>query len=195
MGQYYNSVLKTKNGDLMAFYNYGLKLMEHSYFNNSYVNAVCEFLAEEAHYVAWIGDYADDDSKMASFRLHNANKAKQLDCDNGFTTFGMVLVNHSKREFLIMRDYYCKNFAAYVKDGHVDGWVIHPLPLLTCKGNGRGGGDYRGINQDQVGIWAEDLLEFIPLTHLEWNYQTKKYKVRGSEYEYKEVMFEFRERS
>lgn len=63
MGQYYNSVLKTKNGDLMTFYNYGLKLMEHSYFNNSYVNAVCEFLSEEAYYVAWIGDYADDDSK------------------------------------------------------------------------------------------------------------------------------------
>ena len=23
-----------------------------------------------------------------------------------------------------------------------DDWLVHPLPLLTCEGNGRGGGDY-----------------------------------------------------
>lgn len=34
------------------------------------------------------------------------------------------------------------------------GWRIHPLPLLTAIGNGLGGGDYYGINTDDVGTWA-----------------------------------------
>lgn len=33
-------------------------------------------------------------------------------------------------------------------------WILHPLPLLTAVGNGLGGGDYYGINKDQVGGWA-----------------------------------------
>ena len=39
------------------------------------------------------------------------------------------------------------------------GCMIHPLPLLTSVGNGRGGGDYRGTLQDEVGTWAGDLIE------------------------------------
>ena len=35
-------------------------------------------------------------------------------------------------------------------------WQIHPLPLLCADGNGRGGGDYNGINENMVGIWAYD---------------------------------------
>lgn len=38
-----------------------------------------------------------------------------------------------------------------------DYFKIHPLPLLTCEGNGRGGGDFRG-DDDNVGAWARDRL-------------------------------------
>jgi hypothetical protein len=43
-----------------------------------------------------------------------------------------------------------------------DGWRIHPLPLLTCEGNGRGGGDYRG-ESDLVGRWSRDLISVEPV--------------------------------
>jgi hypothetical protein len=33
----------------------------------------------------------------------------------------------------------------------------HPLPLLTCEGNGRGGGDYRG-DSPLIGSWARDII-------------------------------------
>jgi hypothetical protein len=35
---------------------------------------------------------------------------------------------------------------------------IHPLPLLTVEGNGRGNGDYYGSSEDKVGIWARNTL-------------------------------------
>jgi hypothetical protein len=37
---------------------------------------------------------------------------------------------------------------------------IHPLPLLTCEGNGRGGGDYYGEDTNNlVGSWARNIIE------------------------------------
>lgn len=39
-------------------------------------------------------------------------------------------------------------------------WTIHPLPILTSIGNGRGGGDYHGTNMDIVGTWAMDTITF-----------------------------------
>jgi hypothetical protein len=57
------------------------------------------------------------------------------------------LVNHDKKQFV--------NKTNVPKDR--DGWRIHPLPLLTCEGNGRGGGDFRG-DSDLVGSWARDII-------------------------------------
>lgn len=40
-----------------------------------------------------------------------------------------------------------------------DRWVIHPLPLLTVEGNGRGGGDFRHADPDGlIGSWARDHI-------------------------------------
>lgn len=33
-------------------------------------------------------------------------------------------------------------------------WIVHPLPLLLAESNGRGGGDYHGINKNMCGRWA-----------------------------------------
>ena len=35
---------------------------------------------------------------------------------------------------------------------------IHPLPLLTAEGNGRGGGDYCGSDMELVGTWARNVI-------------------------------------
>ena len=64
-----------------------------------------------------------------------------------------------------------------------DTWTVHPLPLLTCDGNGRGGGDWHEENPDGtekenaklVGTWAYDHISVTNdkkncegLTELEW---------------------------
>ena len=57
-------------------------------------------------------------------------------------------------------------------------WTIHPLPILTCIGNGRGGGDYYGTNMDMVGAWAMDRITF-----------TEEWPVAYREVEYQKVTF------
>ena len=43
-----------------------------------------------------------------------------------------------------------------------EGWTIHPLPLLTAVGNGRGGGDFQdGIGIEWLGLWAWHLLAYL----------------------------------
>jgi hypothetical protein len=67
------------------------------------------------------------------------------------------LVNHDKKEFV--------NKTKTPKDGN--GWKIHPLPLLTCEGNGRGGGDFhintekKQGNVELIGTWARDRISVV----------------------------------
>lgn len=48
-----------------------------------------------------------------------------------------------------------------------DGWKIHPLPLLTCEGNGLGGGDFyineekEQGNVDLIGSWARNKIGVV----------------------------------
>ena len=76
------------------------------------------------------------------------------------------LVNHDRKEFV--------DKSKTPKDN--DGWQMHPLPLLTCEGNGRGGGDYRG-ESDLIGIWARNIIGVV----------TKKSDIPK---DYKEIMFD-----
>lgn len=51
-----------------------------------------------------------------------------------------------------------------------NGWTVHPLPLLTAEGNGRGGGDYHEQNPDieLVGTWARDSISKLIGSSLEY---------------------------
>ncbi len=63
MGQYYMPTLIAKDGTISTLYSHhydnGLKLMEHSYIGNNFVNAVCTQIWKNPMKVAWIGDYSD----------------------------------------------------------------------------------------------------------------------------------------
>ena len=113
---------------------------------------------------------------------------KGLKSSKTFTISEKCLVNHNKKLILLGSNYYSKIhniqaktfWANYdkIKDKNkttkeerqnekllyynweVDS-VLHPLPLLTAVGNGRGGGDYAGINADKIGSWAFDVLEVV----------------------------------
>ena len=141
MGQYYKPICLDNGLQEQWIYSHeygnGLKLMEHSYIGNNFVGMVERLLSNGNMWhmkpLVWAGDYADTDK----FQLHNLYE--QCDEYNQFKNKKELkplnvryIINHTKKEFVD------KNKVPKDKDG----WRVHPLPLLTCEGNGRGGGDY-----------------------------------------------------
>lgn len=182
MGQYYRTLLKEGNGKLTV-YNRKIiidgqeeymmaKLTEHSWWYNPFVNAVCQRIYESTKRsrIIWIGDYADQfadnldepHNGLTQKKIRHYHKRCWGEPDTAiaiptteFTLDGKFIVNHSKREYITCSDYYKECVVG-------DGWCLHPLPLLTCIGNGLGGGDYTrptiGSSADIVGMWAWDEI-------------------------------------
>lgn len=131
-------------------YDNGLKLMEHSYIGNSFVSAFESLIKGNPQRVVWGGDYADKCKGRKTNLYSRCKDSEKANPTEKFTTTETrYVVNHSKKEFVD------KFSVPEIKDWK--GAKIHPLPLLTCEGNGRGGGDFRGENKF-VGTWARDVI-------------------------------------
>lgn len=161
MGQYYNIIIKPQGEDKVHAYDRTIdgeytmaKLMEHSWYLNPMVNAISEKLYHKPSQIAWVGDYYDK-GELLDYAYPKDGRYCELH-KTEFTLNGRYLVNHTKKLMLdcwgYLRDCMIKN---------ENGWVLHPLPLLTALGNGRSGSDYQGINEDKVGSWAWDMLEIV----------------------------------
>ncbi len=168
MGQYYSPIfLKEDNKPFAYFESWdfknGSKLMEHSYIRNAFVNFVEMQLINNPTNIVWAGDYADNEENL-EYNLYDLkdntigikithNEGEDLSYKHKFKNYlpkrYKYILNHDKKEFV--------NKATVPSN---DGWEIHPLPLLTCEGNGRGGGDYRGEN-DYIGIWSRNKISVI----------------------------------
>jgi len=152
MGQYYKPISIDKMTFLYSHdYGNGLKLMEHSYIGNSLVNTVESLLAPDGAWhknsIVWAGDYADEEGDSTD-NLYTQIGDDSIEPKNmEERSSGRYIVNHTKKEY-VDKDIVPKD---------PEGWKVHPLPLLTCEGNGRGGGDYRRDNQ-HIGDWARDQI-------------------------------------
>lgn len=153
MGQYYKPInLETRNYVYSHSFNDGLKLMEHSWMKNEMVMFVESLIAEGGAWfgkpLVWAGDYADKekDSTHNLYQLVNG----EVTPDAGYKTkHYRYIINKTKKCFVDKTN---------VPEDNV-GWQIHPLPLLTCEGNGEGGGDFFGTdNNSLVGSWARDII-------------------------------------
>jgi len=180
MGQYYNPInIESMEWLYSHDYGDGLKLMEHSYIGNKFVGAVMKLLTKGNKWykkpIVWCGDYAEE--KYYEKCKDDKNIfAESLSEDEQKTA---ILVNHTKKEYIYFYPYRDEKKKRVVDkiEGNEEEWVINPLPLLTALGNGQGGGDYRGINIDKVGIWAKDILsvEFeIPEGYKEFKVEFKE---------------------
>ena len=174
MGQYYMSILGDAYGlnckvfDRSVNYEYTFaKLLEHSWWQNPFVNAFSEFLYNKPSRVIWCGDYADepDDFNFPNCSAFYVPSSKEIRSEtiathtvatSNFTLDGKFLLNHDMRQFVDLDEY-------KLLSTDKDGWVIHPLPLLTAVGNDRGGGDFHegNIGYENVGIWAWHLISFV----------------------------------
>lgn len=180
MGQYYRAIVKKQNRRIDVYNRYIMrngkkeymmaKHTEHSWWLNEFVNAVCldVYKRKEKNRIAWIGDYAEsylESINEKSFNGLNQNQISRLthhcwDCEGTavepteFNLSGLYLINHTKKEYIDCSKYF-KHSNMKTKYGD---WCMHPLPLLTCIGNGLGGGDYCSPTDDStneyVGAWA-----------------------------------------
>ena len=185
----------------------GAKLMEHSWTKNSFVRFVERQLMVTPQRVVWGGDYADNEEpstltpmeikslvdedsdywnseviKEKGVNLYSlsetigkltSNEEVKNKYEHDFKEIAPLtakyLINHDKKQFV--------DKTKTPKDA--EGWQVHPLPLLTCEGNGRGGGDFRG-ESDLIGLWARNRISVA----------TKKSEIPK---EFKELVFDIKE--
>lgn len=162
MGQYYiPCILNEQNEPIFSMYSHeydnGLKLMEHSYIGNVFVETFEHELSINGKYhkskVVWAGDYANNEPE-SEINLYELSKSVTHRIPTKSTTDFDFIVNHSKKEFVSKRN------LPVMKYGD-ENFYIHPLPILTSEGNGRGGGDFRPNNETHekyVGSWARDVI-------------------------------------
>lgn len=164
MGQYYTPINADKKEYLYSHdYDNGLKLMEHSYIGNNFVGAIESLLLPTGAWyknrIVWAGDYADSEQSTINEETPNGETLQTIVEREGtkltpaYTPRPAAfryLCNHTAKQYVDMGA-----LTAHAKDPR---WIIHPLPLLTCEGNGRGGGDYGGDNILAVGSWARNSI-------------------------------------
>ena len=180
MGQYYKGILLDKNKEnvigWVSSYKYsnGAKLMEHSWVDSDFVKSFENLICNNPMPVVWGGDYADGepgvfmiyDNEEHLVNLYSMceditelNPSKTLDNKKS-----RYVINHDTKEFIDKK--------MITKNSY--GWQIHPLPLLTAEGNGRGGGDYMGEDTNNIiGSWARcsiSVSEKLPKEYKELNF-------------------------
>ena len=171
MGQYYKAVCVDTEEHLDPHnYDNGAKLMEHSYVGNLFVWAVEKMLSSTGPWYrktfVWAGDYADPIAGWDKNWYEASAKYKGEVPGGALDGYDRWVMNWSKFQC-------CR-----VKAESGEEWEIHPLPLLTCDGNGRGGGDFHGENE-HVGAWAGDIISI--------NFQEPDFSI------WKEIKPEFKE--
>lgn len=193
MGQYYEAVLRIKENQFVKFsphsFNQGAKLLEHAHLNNSFVENVIYFLLNNPKQLAWIGDYAELDDVSTSHAIQFLNELELAVEKRTEDTYKEIFtVTKSKEHSLEIREkkylIFNKTKKEYVDIeeykkvlGSDDRWnVLHPLPILTSIGNGKGGGDYYEASPCyiRVGSWACDTIVVIPKSNIPEEYKGYK---------------------
>jgi hypothetical protein len=162
MGQYYVAIILGNNPDggekeVVRYhlrpngYGSGAKLCEHSFLQNKFVKTFEQLICPSGIFyksrIVWAGDYADKEENLAKclYETVEDKEYNQMLCikDDDNYNYCRYLVNHTKKQYVDKTK--CISH-------------IHPLPLLVCEGNKRGGGDYWGKNADLCGTWARDII-------------------------------------
>lgn len=159
MGQYYKPVLRSNEKSKTANscdFGCGAKLMEHSYVGNPLVESVmCEIDENSSKgnltRVVWAGNYANEEMTSKNNLYTISAKYKKINPSQN-NCVKRYIVNVDRMEYVDLSK--CK------RDKY--DYIIHPLPLLTAEGCGRGGGDYdmdNGKGKEFVGTWARCCLK------------------------------------
>jgi hypothetical protein len=184
MGQYYKPIKLKDNKKTVESWMYshdysnGLKLMEHSWIGNDFVSSVENLLIKGGLWynspIVWAGDYAPEDKGFKTnhyMRCIESKKIKLMWVKNIGDEYRYI-VNHTKKLFVD------KTKVPVTTEYNGFEFKIHPLPLLTCEGNGNGGGDFYGNDEDKIiGSWARNRISIertFPLGYKEIIFKLKE---------------------
>lgn len=182
MGQYYNIVVN-QNGKITTYdrsvdgeYMFA-KLIEHAWWENEFVSTIANLIYKNPARIAWVGDYSENEKVALQHNLYelawSKGVEKQTIKKNELSLDNLYLVNHTKKLYLNCNQY--RNDSTDNQD-----WCLHPIPLLTAVGNGKGGGDYRGINKKYVGTWCYDLISVEDTPPADYKPVQYKFKIEWS---------------
>ena len=131
----------------------GSSLIEHTSFNNTYVNSVLKQL-DKGDRLYWLGDCAEyndlnnKDLKMSEDDFDNLYDSVWESCENAsfydiYKFSPCLVINLTKKCYINMRD---------LDD------TFNQIPLLCVVGNGKGDYEYVGDNSEMCGTWAGDEI-------------------------------------
>lgn len=157
MGAYYECTIEedgTKVRHCTHAVDNGLKLMEHSYVGNSYVERMMRIIENNPAKIMWVCDYTDEEHPWSWDNTAEATR-ESTRAIKPMEEASYFVVNNDKKMFIDMAKY--KELYEFDPE---DKWplIIHPVPLLTNSEDGSmGGGDYHQ-EWSQRGAWAGDEL-------------------------------------
>jgi hypothetical protein len=185
MGQYYKPCLldkrkrTVKSWVLTHDYKNGLKLMEHSWIGNNFMNIIETLLSPGGAWykqpLVWAGDYAEPKKGRKNNCYSLAPDEKKLtpadvDFTDNIPADKRYILNHTKKRFV-------DKTKVPISDEEYK-MYIHPLSLLTCEGNGGGGGDFFGRDDKSiVGSWARHIISVegeVPKGYKELEFDLKE---------------------
>ncbi len=152
MGQYYLVVFLSEDKKSIVgvvYPGFGRKLTEHSIIGNPLFSFLTQAISPTGNYymsrIVWAGDYADPEEDTGENLYTMAQNYDGVIFNNNRLSYRYI-INHSKQLYVDL---------SYISDYSEE---YHPLPMLTAEGNGRGTGDYNGVNDNLVGTWARDVI-------------------------------------
>ena len=166
MGQYY-SVVNVDKRQVLCPYDFGcgVKLTEFSWDHTKLPLALYTLIGSGQ----WMGDRVLVVGDYAYFDLIPKNV---WDPDNEVICDGKTPYNYADENFKMLspqdipepltsyRYMFNTKEKTFVDVKHMpvsslfDGHSMAPLPLLLAVGNGEGGGDYYGVNRENIGAWV-----------------------------------------
>ena len=108
MGQYYYAIILDAAAKIVVWmnafgYGSGVKLTEHSYLDNPFVNTFEFSLTPSGAYhksrVVWAGDYADKEPGQDKNLHEQCDEYKLIRPDVKSTTKYRFVVNHTKKQY------------------------------------------------------------------------------------------------
>jgi hypothetical protein len=169
MGQYYKVIILADNINIIRIwttptaYNCGNKLMEHSYLNNNFMNAMEYLISPNGMFymsrIIWAGDYAnpEDQEELNLYNMADEQNGKYITPYMNKQYIEQFIDNMDRYRYIV--NHTKKLYVDKEKCNIDNGNIIHPLSLLvTDNCNGMGGGDYSGVNEELCGTWTRDII-------------------------------------
>lgn len=159
MGQYYIVVflanVKYEKEIIRAWFRprRGIKLLSQSGLEDKFICSLEYLLSVHGPYymsrLVYAGDYADVEDTCDQNSYHLASDSVE-EGELSINPSGYrYILNHTQEVYIDKEKY---------GSGESGSRVFHPLSLLVSEGNGRGGGDYSGVNDKLCGTWARDII-------------------------------------